>query len=585
MNIIETVFEWLLAATLRASVLAVAVLGIQLALRHRLPAAWRHALWLPMLAVLILPVLPEAPFALFPQQAASPAPVVAEMLVETAAPVAIAPLESTESILPASRAPATTPTLDFLAILWLAGAGGVLAAGLIGYHRNMRRIRASATAPDRILQASISEAAHEAGLTRTPRTLVSSAVVSPAVTGFVRPMLLLPAGFPAGFNAIEARLILLHEFSHLKRLDLPLNWLMCILQAMHWFNPLLWFAFARMRADREVACDARVLSIDATDRRAEYGGALLKLQCVNPSQALSLGFVGIFERGSEIKARIRKISAHRPERAAWRLAGASILALLMVFGVTKGQEADKEPVQADDSIPVADQPAPANPAEDPGKAAITEKLNSIILPSLDFEDVSIEDAVDFLRIRAAELDVKEPDAKKRGLNIVILQQNPAPAEAAAPLIRELRLRNVPLGTALKYICEQTNLGYRVDATGVTLMPAKDANEEPALPAEDARIALIRDKLASIIIPSLDFEDTSIEEAVDFLRMRAMELDAKEPDARKKGLNFVIMNPQAAAFHIKELKLKNATLETVLKAICEQTKLRYTVGDSAIVISP
>ena len=68
MNSIEIIFEWLLAASLRASVLAVVVLGIQFVLRHRLPAAWRHALWLPMLAVLILPVLPEAPFALFPQK-------------------------------------------------------------------------------------------------------------------------------------------------------------------------------------------------------------------------------------------------------------------------------------------------------------------------------------------------------------------------------------------------------------------------------------------------------------------------------------------------------------------------------------
>lgn len=82
---------------------------------------------------------------------------------------------------------------------------------------------------------------------------------------------------------------MLHEFTHLKHYDLPLNWVMCMLQAMHWFNPLLWFAFARMRADRELACDARVLSIDATDRRAEYGGALLKLQCMTPTHALSLG--------------------------------------------------------------------------------------------------------------------------------------------------------------------------------------------------------------------------------------------------------------------------------------------------------
>jgi bla regulator protein BlaR1 len=84
MNSIESMFEWLLAATLRASVLAVAILGIQLVLRRWLPAGWRHALWLPMVAVLVLPVLPEAPFALFPQEVAMSAPVAATVAIPDA---------------------------------------------------------------------------------------------------------------------------------------------------------------------------------------------------------------------------------------------------------------------------------------------------------------------------------------------------------------------------------------------------------------------------------------------------------------------------------------------------------------------
>lgn len=84
-----------------------------------------------------------------------------------------------------------------------------------------------------MLQAAIDEAALRAGLKHAPQALISPAVTSPAVTGFVRPLLLLPTGFPDGFSATEARLILLHEFSHLKRLDLPMNWLICLLQSLH----------------------------------------------------------------------------------------------------------------------------------------------------------------------------------------------------------------------------------------------------------------------------------------------------------------------------------------------------------------
>jgi len=32
-------------------------------------------------------------------------------------------------------------------------------------------------------------------------------------------------------------------------------------QIAHWFNPVIWFAFCRMRADRELACDALALSL------------------------------------------------------------------------------------------------------------------------------------------------------------------------------------------------------------------------------------------------------------------------------------------------------------------------------------
>jgi beta-lactamase regulating signal transducer with metallopeptidase domain len=510
MNSIETVFEWLLAATLRASVLAVAILGIQLVLRRWLPAGWRHALWLPMLAVLVLPVLPEAPFGLFPQEA--PAPVAATVAIADS--FAEAP-GSAESVIASEPAPAppvlsnTSPgaaaKLNYLAIAWFAGACGVLAAGVIGYRRNLRRIRLHATAPDRMLQAALVEAASEAGLKRAPRALVSPAVASPAVTGLIRPLLLLPAGFPEGFSAAEARLILLHEFTHLKRLDLPLNWLMCVLQALHWFNPLLWFAFARMRADREAACDARVLSIDATDRRAEYGGALLKLQCVTPSRSLSLGFVGIFERGSEIRSRIREISTHRPGRFAWRAAGGAILTLLLIFGVTKGQQADP----AAGGKETARESDPVLPINEPAREVILKKLNSIIIPRIEFQDTTVEEAIEFLRLRAAELDSLESDPARKGVNFVIRHPRPAPAKGvAAPplLIRELKVRNVSLGRAIQYICELANLRYTVDDTAVILAPRNDigatdrrtAELEKAIATQAAVVEDCRKVLANIV---------------------------------------------------------------------------------------
>ncbi len=138
-----------------------------------------------------------------------------------------------------------------------------------------------------------------------------------------------------------------------------------------------------------------------------------------------------------------------------------------------------------------------------GVAYITDKLRTIIIPRVDFEDTTVEEAIEFLRLRATELDVGEPDPAKKGVNFVIRRPR-AGAGGAAPLaadagvdpaaggeaglapvtadpgslrVKELRIRNVPLAVALKYICEQTKLRYKVDDFAVTLVPQTESGDE------------------------------------------------------------------------------------------------------------
>lgn len=121
------------------------------------------------------------------------------------------------------------------------------------------------------------------------------------------------------------------------------------------------------------------------------------------------------------------------------------------------------------------------------------KLKNIIIPVIDFEDTSVEEAIDFLRIRAAELDTAELDPSKKGMNFVIRKPRVSSgdagldADAAGGLgaaqdpgalrIKELRLRNVPMSEALKYIAEATKLRYKVDEYAVTLVPATETDED------------------------------------------------------------------------------------------------------------
>ena len=104
-------------------------------------------------------------------------------------------------------------------------------------------------------------------------------------------------------------------------------------------------------------------------------------------------------------------------------------------------------------------------------------------------------------MRAAELDTTELDPAKKGVNFVIRRPRPAPAGAATPdagltpsegeaaalplavtdpgalRVRALQIRNVPLAVALKYICDQTKLRYKVDDFSVTLVPLAEGGED------------------------------------------------------------------------------------------------------------
>lgn len=128
-----------------------------------------------------------------------------------------------------------------------------------------------------------------------------------------------------------------------------------------------------------------------------------------------------------------------------------------------------------------------------GASYSLSKLKSIIIPEIDFEDTSVEEAIDFLRLRAAELDTAELDPAKKGMNFVIRKPRVSSgdagldADAAGGLgaaqdpgalrIKELRLRNVPMSEALKYITEATKLRYKVDDYAVTLVPATETDED------------------------------------------------------------------------------------------------------------
>ncbi len=147
------------------------------------------------------------------------------------------------------------------------------------------------------------------------------------------------------------------------------------------------------------------------------------------------------------------------------------------------------PIELDGSIVGGLRPSPVG-------VNIEFKLKNMIIPVVDFDDTTVEEAIDFLRQRAAELDKWELDPVKKGINFVI--RKPRIGGGGAPdaeldiegglgaidpgsaRVKELKLRNVPLSSVLQYICEQARLRFKVDDFAVTLLPIGSAEGEDVL---------------------------------------------------------------------------------------------------------
>ncbi len=292
---LEPVFFWLLRATAQVSLLVGVILLLQWALGRRLGIHGRCFLWLILLGLLSLPWTPSRFAGVDRLLPWSTMKGYASSLLHRAnrtdgASMAADDVRASEE-LQAQRVDETmvskrlpwpvarrlnTPTVRLLALVWVIGIGAF--AGTIGLaHVRLRRILASASpVTDRDVLALLDECKRLMGVRKDVGVLSTEAIGSPALFGYRRPRLLLSGQLLAGPEPGELRHIILHELAHLRRHDILVGHIIGLLHVLQWFNPLVALAFRRMRADRELACDALALSVMEQDETWAYGRTVVR---------------------------------------------------------------------------------------------------------------------------------------------------------------------------------------------------------------------------------------------------------------------------------------------------------------------
>ena len=106
-------------------------------------------------------------------------------------------------------------------------------------------------------------------------------------------------------------------------------------------------------------------------------------------------------------------------------------------------------------------------------AYLSEKMNKIIFPTVQFQGVTIDEAIEYLRVKSRDLDTFTDAGAVKGVNI-ILRQGEAPSNASI----SLDLKDVPMSEALRYVTELAQMKYKVEAHAVLVVPlSENASEQ------------------------------------------------------------------------------------------------------------
>jgi beta-lactamase regulating signal transducer with metallopeptidase domain len=323
----------------QSGLLIVALLSIDLLLRHRLRATVRYWIWMLVFIKLILPPSLSLPTGVgywigryipistlvLPQVPEAP-------VIPTAFPESL-----TTAVWAIGEAGADVTTTPGERLTWqggillLWGVGVLVFAGLLIQRlRFVKGLIARAAPAEGDLPQVLDQCRRRMGVRRQVDMRLSPHSFSPAVCGLWRPTILMPAALLAELPPEKLQTVLIHELAHVRRADLWLSCLQTALQIAYFYNPLVWLANASVRRVREQAVDEMVLVALGAEAES-YSGTLIDIAEMAFLRASSaLGLVGVAESKKSLEGRIRHM-VNRPVPKSARVGVVGVFGIA-VFG-------------------------------------------------------------------------------------------------------------------------------------------------------------------------------------------------------------------------------------------------------------
>lgn len=201
---------------------------------------------------------------------------------------------------------------SFALLAWLVVMVVLLGRLLIGLALTMRMRRVCSDDVPSSWRASLEEASNVLHLsTRGVELRFTNAVEVPTVAGIFRPTIFLPLD-ASKWRRRRRRFVLLHELAHVMHHDNLLVFLGQVLCAVHWFNPLAWWAVRCLAVESERAADDVVLEVGT--KATDYASELVRI--VRDRQ-LGIVAASTMAKPAELTTRVRWILDPRCRREGW----------------------------------------------------------------------------------------------------------------------------------------------------------------------------------------------------------------------------------------------------------------------------
>ena len=322
--------QWIVSS----SVLILVVIALRYVLRGKLSLRMQYALWLLVLVRLLVPVsfgasdlsvmnaVPER--ALTVQQGTDRQDIIGERndAPANAGTVGVPAQSMSEAAPPnlvqnVTTATVTAPTVEktdwarIAKTVWLAGAA---ALGLVFLAVNLRFGKKLRRSRERVEETDACLPVYESGETDTPCLF---GVAKPSI--YVTP--------DTRTEAETLRYALAHEQTHYRHGDNLWAVLRGVCLALHWYNPLVWWAAELSRRDAELACDEATIRRIGESERAAYGRTLIRMTC-EKRPALLVTATMMTDSGKGLKERI-SLLVKKPKTAAY-----TAVAVLLIAGLS-----------------------------------------------------------------------------------------------------------------------------------------------------------------------------------------------------------------------------------------------------------